>query len=175
MSFKNDDRGEGGGEAVAALIGLVLTVGAILIIIPYMMSSLQIATLGAAFQTDQTNTNFQENKNSTQLEKYMWFKQQAANIDGLNASIMQETSDIAALDQQYNTYNVTSWLQVDRDHYYKWTDQKQVDIKTYNQDVSDYNARMVEANWAYCNVGAMPQGLEGYPALPKEYRVYITN
>jgi hypothetical protein len=42
---------------------------------------------------------------------------------------------------------------------------------SFNQLAADYNAQMAKINYAFCNVGQLPQGAT--TPLPREYKPYI--
>ena len=98
------------------------------------------------------------------LKEYERFKNLAAAIDGKLADIEMYKSIVK---NEGNIYDAIGLQQ-------KQNEMIGI-IASHNRLCEDYNAAMAKINYAFCNVGKMPEGLEGYPILPREYRKYITS
>jgi hypothetical protein len=108
------------------------------------------------------------------LDKYEWFKDAAASLDAKRASIDVYETDLKTMVDSYGNTSRKDWSREDKEFY----QQRSTDIAgikaSYNKLAADYNAQMAKFNWAFANAGAMPKGLEDKPALPREYREYVT-
>lgn len=113
---------------------------------------------------DAVETAHREFKPSTLLKKYEWFKDVAAAIDKKRADIALYQSEIEDFkpedkeDKAYIQQRKSELLGI---------------IGSHNQLCAEYNAAMVKFNYAFTNVGSLPEGAE--TPLPREYKPYINN
>jgi hypothetical protein len=146
-----------------------------MVLLAGLMLAAIVSVSGCAWLSNSAQTAYQETAPSTLLEKYTWFKEASASLDNKKATIEVFEAKIVALNNSYAGMNRTEWRREDLEQYNQWISE-QIGVKaSYNTLAAQYNARMVEINWAFCNQGDMPKGLEGQPALPREYRSYIVS
>jgi len=99
------------------------------------------------------------------LKNYEYFKNLAAAIDKKYADISVYNSLISDADKSSKE---------DRDALRQRQNELLGIISMYNNLCAEYNAAMAKINYAFCNVGKMPDGLTAFDALPREFKPYIT-
>lgn len=104
------------------------------------------------------------------LRKYEWFKDASAALDSLGANVEVYRSNMRGLEQ---TGPRNTWASDDRRQYNQWATEVAGVTAQYNRLASEYNAQMAKINWAFCNVGELPDGAT--QVLPREYREYKEN
>lgn len=104
------------------------------------------------------------------LAKYEWFKDAAAALDAKAATIKVYEGRFAALNEAYAGVKRRDWPRDDREHFALMQSELAGVKASYNLLAAEYNSQMAKMNWAFTNVGQVPQG--GAP-LPREYRVYL--
>lgn len=100
------------------------------------------------------------------LRKYELFKDESAALDAKLASITIK---------EYQLREVRS-LPMDRTNREQlmiWQQELGGMKYSFNALAADYNAQMAKINYAFCNVGQLPQGAT--IPLPREYKPYINN
>ena len=106
-------------------------------------------------------------KPSEMLKKYELYKDLAATID-------RRVADISVYDGELKRIR-SEWgdkMPKDQREYYNTKNSERLGlIASYNQLASEYNAAMAKFNYAFCNVGQLPQGAVN--PLPREYKPYI--
>lgn len=106
------------------------------------------------------------------LAKYEWFKDAAAQLDALHANINVYDQRRKSIELAYDGQKRSAWTRDDRQ---EW-DQSYSEVAgvkaAYNTLAADYNARMAKINYAFTNVGGVPQGAA---PLPREFRTYEVN
>lgn len=126
----------------------------------------------AAYVRDAQETTFKETKASTLLKRYEWFKNAAAQLDKKQADIRVWESRIKNLKEENGNEPRIKWAREDREQYNLLQSELSGIMASYNQLASEYNSAMAKINYAYTNVGELPQGAE--KTLPREYRTYQT-
>lgn len=110
------------------------------------------------------------------LAKYVWLKDAHAQLDKKKADIAVYDKRFADLKEQYTENGKllprTKWAREDREQANMWETEYAGVVASYNDLAATYNAKMAEANWAFCNVGTLPRGAE--ETLPREYAPYQT-
>lgn len=71
--------------------------------------------------------------------------------------------------------NATAWPKDVRSEYADDDWAKTGALNNYNNLVSQYNGEMSKWNYAFCNIGPAPYGVQGYQPMPKGYREYKTS
>lgn len=116
------------------------------------------------YSNDASDTAFDEFKASTLLKKYEYFKDLSSAIDKKRADIEMYQSEISTMDSK------------DKDDKF-YIQQRKSEllgiIAMHNQLCSDYNSAMSKINYAFTNVGSLPQGAT--TPLPREVKPYINN
>lgn len=99
------------------------------------------------------------------LIKYEWFKDAAAQLD-------RKQSDIAMFEARVKSLEETKdlWTRHDKALYSQWTSELLGVRSSYNDLAAQYNAAMAKINWAFANVGDLPEGVD--EVLPREFRTY---
>ena len=105
------------------------------------------------------------------LKKYEWFKNAAAELDKKQADISVYDRRLATLTTDYAGTRRAAWPRDDREQYNQWLTESAGVKASYNALAAEYNAQMAKLNWAFTNVGQLPEG--GTP-LPREFRTYTT-
>lgn len=99
------------------------------------------------------------------LRKYELFKDESAQLDAKLASIRSKQAaikKISALPQGDRT---------NREQLIVWQQELEGMKYSFNSLAADYNSQMAKINYAFCNVGQLPQGAS--TPLPREYKPYI--
>jgi hypothetical protein len=104
------------------------------------------------------------------LDKYEWFKDAAATIDKKQADIIIYESRIIQMEEMYADTHRKDWPREDREQYNLWSTEVTGVRASYNSLAAEYNANMSKANWAYAEVGQLPEGAE--TPLPREFKPY---
>lgn len=107
------------------------------------------------------------------LKKYEWFKTVSAELDAKRANIEIMKGRQTAMMTSYGSTPRAKWDRTDKEQFNLWEQEVAGTIANYNGLAAEYNAQMAKANWAFTNVGSLPQGAD--KALPREYRTYVTN
>ena len=123
------------------------------------------------YVNDASDTLYQETKVSTLLKKYELFKDKAASLDAKSADIKVYEGRFQNLQDQYKGVARKDWAKDDREQYNQWNAEVAGVKASYNTLASRYNADMAKINYAFCNVGQLPQGAT--QTLPREYKPYI--
>lgn len=123
------------------------------------------------YANDASDTLYKETKASTLLKKYEYFKDVAAALDARQASIVILEGGLKSLVNSYEGEPRSKWAREDREDYNLKTQEIAGLKMSYNTLASEYNAAMAKANWAFCNVGDLPEGATN--PLPREFKPYI--
>lgn len=107
------------------------------------------------------------------LEKYEWFKDAAAQLDKKQADIAVYESRMKAMDATYEGRPRHQWPREDREQHNVWSSEISGVKASYNALAADYNAQMAKFNWAFANVGELPQGAD--TPLPREFKPYTAS
>lgn len=120
---------------------------------------------------DAKDTLYDETKASTLLEKYERFKDLAASLDAMNANIDALGGKIERMEDSYADVPRNQWARTDAETYNQWLTERDDQKLVYNKGAAEYNAMMAKENYAFTNVGNLPQGAK--EVLPREFREYI--
>ena len=130
-----------------------------------------IALTNCRYVNDAQDTAFEEFKPSSLLKKYEYYKDVSSALDKKVADIDIYNARIQEMKDQYKGVNRKDWAKDDREQL-SIIQSEQAGIKSsYNTLASEYNAAMAKFNYAFCNVGQLPQGAT--QPLPKEFKPYI--
>src|SRR5262249_13571518 len=92
------------------------------------------------------------------LNRYMWFKDAAAQLDKLDADIRVYDARGKALADQYDGVPRAQWPRDDRQEA-SLISAEVAGVKAgYNSLAAEYNANMAKLNFAFTNAGSLPQG-----------------
>ncbi len=123
------------------------------------------------YVNDARDTAFEEFKPSELLNKYEYFKEMSGALDKKIADIQMYDARIKNLEESYAGAARSTWARDDREAY-NTIQAERIGIKaSYNQLAADYNVAMAKFNFAFCNVGSLPEGAKD--PLPKSYKPYI--
>lgn len=100
------------------------------------------------------------------LRKYELFKDESAALDAKLASI-------AIKEYQLREVRSLPMDRTNREQLMIWQQELGGMKYSFNALAADYNAQMAKINYAFCNVGQLPQGAT--IPLPREYKPYINN
>lgn len=130
-----------------------------------------VATAGCRYVDDASDTIFNESKLSRSLQKYEWFKDAASQCEAKLATLEAYKARSQALLGQYEGIPRSKWAREDREQWNVW-ETEFVGIKaSYNTLAAKYNSAMSKINYAYANVGGLPEGAD--QPLPREFKPYI--
>jgi hypothetical protein len=104
------------------------------------------------------------------LKKYEMFKDWSAQLDAKAATLKSYENRLNELERSYDSRRRAEWTREDREQYNLWQQYIAGIRASYNTLAADYNAAMAKLNYAYANVGQLPQGASG--PLQREYRIY---
>lgn len=100
------------------------------------------------------------------LRKYELFKDESAALDAKLASI-------SIKEYQLREVRSLPMDRTNREQLMIWQQELGGMKYSFNALAADYNAQMAKINYAFCNVGQLPQGAT--IPLPREYKPYINN
>lgn len=103
--------------------------------------------------------------------KYEWFKNASAALGKKIADIKVYESRLNSLMDAYKGVSRKDWPRDDREQFSIWQSECAGVKASYNSLAAEYNAQMAKINWAFANVGSMPDG--SMQSLPREYKPYI--
>ena len=106
------------------------------------------------------------------LKKYEWFKDAAAQLDKKKADIGVYETRLTSLKADYEGTPRKDWDRTDKQSYTQWAGEVAGVTASYNGLAAEYNAQMAKINWAFTNVGDLPQGAS--TVLPREFRTYAS-
>jgi hypothetical protein len=149
--------------------GFVIGIGAFAIV-GALFLGLTVLDFGCGAVQNASDVAKKEFYPDAMLRKYEWFKDAAAGLDKKAADIGVYDSRVTDLKSQYVGVSRTKWARDDREQLSIWQSEEAGIKASYNQLAAEYNAEMAKFNWAFTNVGQVPQG--GKP-LPREYKPYI--
>lgn len=109
---------------------------------------------------------------SALLEKYSWFKDASAALDGKRASIAVYERRFDTMRTSYANVPRPQWARDDREQINLWESEVAGIIASYNMLAADYNAQMAKFHWAFANAGDLPKGAT--EPLPRDYKPYDT-
>jgi hypothetical protein len=104
------------------------------------------------------------------LKKYEAFKDWSAQLDAKAATLKSYQNRLKELEKSYDGRRRSEWTREDREQYNLWQQYIEGVRGSYNVLAAEYNAAMAKSNYAYANVGQLPQGARG--PLQREYRIY---
>lgn len=131
-----------------------------------------VAVSSCRYYEDASDTAFNEVSASKLLKKYNYFKDVSASLDKKVADIQVYDAKIKSLEEQYKGENRKDWAREDREQISIWQSEVAGIKASYNSLAADYNSSMSKINYAFCNIGSLPQGAE--QPLPREFKPYIT-
>jgi len=99
------------------------------------------------------------------LRKYELFKDESAQLDAKLANIQIKESQVKEIKSMPNMDRTN------REQLMIWQQELGGMKYSFNALAADYNAQMAKINYAFCNVGQLPQGAT--IPLPREYKPYI--
>lgn len=107
------------------------------------------------------------------LKKYEWFKDASAQLDKKSADIQVYEVRVKSIENSYEGVSRKDWAREDREQHSLWLTESAGVKASFNSLASEYNAQMAKINWAFTNVGQLPQGAT--QPLPREYKTYLIN
>lgn len=126
------------------------------------------------WSNEASEVAYQQVRPKVLLERYERFKEQRAVLDAKQASIAQYQAAIHSLKSDYAGTPMVDWPMDAREGYAARRAELHGMVASYNLLAADYNAAMSKENYRFCNVGRLPQGLEGMEPLPRQYAPYLT-
>lgn len=129
---------------------------------------------GCRYANEARDVAWQETRPEALRAKYRFFKDLQATIDAKQADIKAKQAAITRLEVRAahaKTDRISEKLADEQ----SLQEQELVGlISSYNACARDYNKRMADIGYQFCNQGAMPRGLEGASALRREFAEYKT-
>jgi hypothetical protein len=133
-----------------------------------------VASLVGWFAKDAINVAKKEFSPTRLLQKYEWFKDQAAALDSMRSKIAVFEENVKSFVDNYGEDRKDWPRDVRQD--YAMSRAETVAVKSqFNNLAADYNAQMAKFNYAFCNAGQMPAGLPAnLEPLPRKFATYLT-
>jgi len=107
------------------------------------------------------------------LKKYEMFKDMAASLDKTKADIAVYETRVAAMEKDYEGVPRKDWDRTDKEQMSLWRQEVAGVKAVFNSTAAEYNSAMSKFNYAFCNVGSLPQGAT--EPLPREFKTYISH
>jgi hypothetical protein len=104
------------------------------------------------------------------LAKYSWCKEAHAQLEKKQADIKVYQSGLKSLAEQYKGVPRSKWAREDIDAYNMDSTVVAGVIASYNDLAAQYNAKMVEVQFSFTNIGTLPRGAD--VPLPREVAPY---
>ena len=123
------------------------------------------------YYNDAKDTAFDEFKPSALLKKYEDFKDMSAVLDKKLADLSVYEVRFETMKADYEGVSRTEWAREDREQFNLWSSEMAGIKASYNDLAAKYNSNMAKFNYAFCNVGTLPEGAT--EPLPREYKPYI--
>lgn len=140
-----------------------------------MFAALVLGTVGVVYAcvgcTEAAQVAQEELGPRALLAKYTWLKEAHAQLDKKLADIKVYQGRLKAMEDGYGGKPRSTWAREDREQYNVWSSEVAGVKASYNDLAATYNAKMVEVNWAFCNVGTLPKGAT--EVLPRNYAPYV--
>lgn len=138
-------------------IGLIISLSSCMVLNAWLTESGQVAT--------------EEYEPREALRKYEWFKDAAATLDGKRADIKVLEQSLKDLEKNYAGHSRKDWVKGDLDEQAQLKAELNGVRSSYNDLAGEYNATMAKINYAFANIGQLPQRTT--EALPREFKPYI--
>lgn len=106
------------------------------------------------------------------FDRYIWFKDAAAQLDKKRADIQVYDVRLKSIQEAYKGVSRAQWARDDREQYSIWSSEAAGIRASYNGLAAEYNAGMAKVNWRFAEIGNLPPGAT--IPLPREYKPYIT-
>lgn len=106
------------------------------------------------------------------LVKYEWFKDAKAALDAKRANISVYETRFKRLQADYEGQSRSKWPEDERQQANLWSSELAGIVASYNALAAEYNSNMAKVNWAFTNVGSLPQGAT--EVMPREVATYQT-
>lgn len=106
------------------------------------------------------------------FDRYIWFKDAAAQLDKKRADIAVYDSRLKSLQESYKGIPRGKWPREDREQYSIWSSEAAGVRASFNSLAAEYNAAMAKVNWRFAEIGNLPQGAT--TPLPREFKPYIS-
>ena len=153
-------------------IGCLVIIG--LILLPVGIFFLRGCGTASKMVDDGFTTIEKQFSPSQLLKKYEWFKDASAQCDQKLATLKTYETRFVSMRNSYgaDSLNRRVWSRGDKEQYNIWESEYLGVKASYNDLAATYNAQMAKFNYAFCNVGSLPQGAT--EPLPREYKPYIT-
>lgn len=100
------------------------------------------------------------------LKKYESFKDMSAQLDARLSTIKVHENKVAKMEA-----DKANWTRPDKEAYYIKVDELAGIKAAFNNLAAEYNSNMAKDNYAFTNVGRLPQGAKD--PLPREYKTYL--
>lgn len=133
-----------------------------------------LGAIGCGYTEEAREVTWQETRPMVLIKKYRAFKDMAAKLDAQQADILAKKKSLKRLETRLASAkndrvieNLSNEQSLQEQEIYGL-------ISSFNAIASDYNRRMADIGWAFCNVGKMPAGLEEESALKRSYATYKT-
>lgn len=130
-----------------------------------------ILCIGCQWTNDAQKTIYNEVSPQALLKKYTWFKDTSAELNKKLADIKVYESKFKSLESQYRGEPRNKWLRSDTESWNQWNAEVAGVKASYNSLAAEYNSAMSKINYAFCNVGSLPQGAT--EPLPREFAQYV--
>ena len=124
---------------------------------------------------EASEVTYQQVRPQELLRKYERFKEVRAALDAKRASIEQFRSVLAATRADYAGTPMKDWPLDARETFQQRRAELHGMIASFNLLAADFNSAMSKENYRFCDVGRMPEGLEGMEPLPRKYVPYMLN
>lgn len=106
------------------------------------------------------------------FDRYLWFKDAAAQLDKKQADIAVYDARLKNLSGAYIGIPRGKWPREDREQYSTWSSEAAGIRASYNSLAAEYNAAMAKVNWKFAERGTLPPGAT--VPLPREFKPYIS-
>lgn len=136
-----------------------------------LLISLNGCTVVSAWLTESGQVAREEFNPRETLRKYEWFKNAAAELDRKRADISVMQKSLDELERSYAGTKRADWAQSDRAEQAQLIAELNGLRSSYNDLAAQYNAAMSKINYAFANIGQLPQGAK--EPLPREFKAYI--
>ena len=138
------------------------------LVLALMFLSLIAITSGCRYTRDASDTLFNETKASRLLQKYEWFKDAHAALAAKLETLKVYEEQIAQIEEipieNRDRADKSELSQLRREF---------IGVKSsYNSLAAEYNSQMSKVNYAFTNVGSLPEGAT--EPLPREYAPYVS-
>ena len=146
-----------------------------LLLLSILTATMIAGILGYRYADEAREVAWQETRPLVLVKKYRFFKELQAALDARQADIHAKKRALTRLEARIAKLDAAGKETESLQEEQSLQEQEVYGlIASYNAMAANYNRRMADVGYQFCNQGQMPQGLEGETALRRSFATYKT-